>query len=53
MDLSFIHFWDQLMRNPLLVAVLLTLGVILVNATVAQIITKILIFISAMGEMYF
>ncbi len=32
MDLSFIHFWDQLMCNPLLlVAVLLTLGVILVN----------------------
>lgn len=32
MDLSFQYFWDQLMSNPLLfVAVLLTLGVILVN----------------------
>ena len=32
MDLSFSHFWGQMMENPLLaVAVFLTLGVILVN----------------------
>ena len=32
MDLSFASFWDQLMGNPLLLlAVVLTLGVILVN----------------------
>ena len=32
MDLSFEHFWAQLMGNPLLLlAVVLTLGVILVN----------------------
>lgn len=32
MDLSFSHFWGQMMDNPLLMlAVLLTLGVILVN----------------------
>ncbi|MBQ7796604.1 MAG: inorganic phosphate transporter [Lachnospiraceae bacterium] len=32
MDLSFSHFWGQMVENPLLmVAVLLTLGVILVN----------------------
>lgn len=32
MDLSFVHFWNQLIENPLLMmAVLLTLGVILVN----------------------
>lgn len=32
MDLSFIYFWEQMMANPLLLmAVVLTLGVILVN----------------------
>ena len=32
MDLSFIHFWNQVTENPLLMAaVILTLGVILVN----------------------
>ena len=32
MDLSFIHFWNQVAENPLLMAaVILTLGVILVN----------------------
>ena len=32
MDLSFSYFWEQMMSNPLLLmAVVLTLGVILVN----------------------
>ena len=32
MDISFAHFWEQALQNPiLLISVLLTLGVIFVN----------------------